>query len=87
MEPSGAPSTSIDLADPALVFDHFHIIKMACGEIYEIRRGLQRTLELGGLRFIEAHVAFCSTARRNLTEDKRPNWAEALAYNEPLSKA
>jgi transposase len=41
------------LPDAALVFDHFHIIKLANEKIDEIRRGLQRTLEVTGQKFIK----------------------------------
>lgn len=86
---SGAYWSAINehLPDAALVFDHFHIIKLANEKIDEIRRGLQRTLELTGQKFIKGTRYLLLYGKENLPEDKRPKLEEALAYNEPLSKA
>ncbi|MBK8093720.1 MAG: ISL3 family transposase [Verrucomicrobiaceae bacterium] len=86
---SGAYWSAINehLPDAAIVFDHFHIIKLANEKIDEIRRGLQRTLELTGQKFIKGTRYLLLYGRENLPPDKRPKLEEALAYNEPLSKA
>jgi transposase len=86
---SGAYWSAINehLPDAVLVFDHFHIIKLANEKIDEIRRGLQRTLELTGQKFIKGTRYLLLYGRENLPPDKLPKLEEALAYNEPLSKA
>ena len=76
-----------NLSDAALVFDHFHIIKLANEKIDEIRRGLQRTLELAGQKFIKGTRYLLLYGIENLPPNKLPKLEEALAYNEPLSKA
>jgi transposase len=76
-----------NLSDAALVFDHFHIIKLANEKIDEIRRGLQRTLELAGQKFIKGTRYLLLCGIENLPPNKLPKLEEALAYNEPLSKA
>lgn len=86
---SGAYWSAINehLPGATLVFDHFHIIKLANEKIDEIRRGLQRTLELAGQKFIKGTRYLLLYGRENLPPEKRPKLEEALAYNEPLSKA
>ena len=86
---SGAYWSAINehLHAAALVFDHFHIIKLANEKIDEIRRGLQRTLEITGQKFIKGTRYLLLYGRENLPLDKLPKLEEALAYNEPLSKA
>lgn len=86
---SGAYWSAINehLPGATLVFDHFHIIKLANEKIDEIRRGLQRTLELAGQKFIKGTRYLLLYGRENLPPEKRPKLEVALAYNEPLSKA
>ena len=86
---SGAYWSAINehLPEAALVFDHFHIIKLANEKIDEIRRGLQRTLELDGQKFIKGTRYLLLYGKENLPPEKRPKLEQALAYNEPLSKA
>jgi transposase len=86
---SGAYWSAINehLPGAAIVFDHFHIIKLANEKIDEIRRGLQRTLELDGQKFIKGTRYLLLYGKENLPPEKRPKLEEALAYNEPLSKA
>ena len=75
------------LPKAALVFDRFHIVKLANEAIDEIRRGIQRTLELTGRQAIKGKRYLLLRARENLSEDQRPALEEALQWNEPLSKA
>jgi len=86
---SGAYWSAINehLPDAVLVFDHFHIIKLANEKIDEIRRGLQRTLELTGQKFIKGTRYLLLYGKENLPPEQRPKLEQALAYNEPLSKA
>lgn len=86
---SGAYWSAINehLPDAVLVFDHFHIIKLANDKIDEIRRGLQRTLELDGQKFIKGTRYLLLYGKENLPPEQRPKLEAALAYNEPLSKA
>lgn len=88
-EMNGAPWSAINehLPDAALVFDHFYIIKLANEKIDEIRRGLQRTMELDGQKFIKGTRYLLLYGKENLPPEKRPKLEEALAYNETLSKA
>lgn len=84
---SGAYWSAINehLPEAALVSDHFHIIKLANKKIDEIRRGLQRTLELDGQKFNKGTRYLLLYGKENPPADKRPKLEAALAYNEPLS--
>ena len=75
------------LPQAALVFDRFHIIKLANKKIDVVRRGLQRTLDLMGCKAIKGARYLLLRGRENVTADKRPKLEEALAFNEPLSTA
>lgn len=68
-------------------FGRLHIIKLANDKIDEIRRGLQRTLELDGQKFIKGTLYLLLYGKENLPPEKRPKLEAALAYNEPLSRA
>jgi transposase len=75
------------LPEAAVVFDHFHIVKLANEKIDEIRRGIQRTLDLTGCKAIKGTRYLLLRGRENLREDQRPKLEEALKMNEPLSTA
>jgi transposase len=75
------------LPDAALVFDRFHIVKLANDAIDEVRRGIQRTLELTGRKAIKGKRYLLLLGRENLTPEQQPSLEEALEWNEPLSLA
>ena len=75
------------LPDAALVFDRFHIVKLANEAIDEIRRGIQRTLDLTGRKHIKGKRYLLLRAKENLSAEQQPQLEEALMWNEPLSKA
>ena len=57
-----------------LVFDHFHIIKLANEKIDEIRRGLQRTLELTGQKFIKSTRYLLLYGKENVPLTSSQSW-------------
>lgn len=75
------------LPHAALVFDRFHIVKLANEAIDEVRRGIQRTLELTGRQAIKGKRYLLLRASEKLSDDQRPLLEEALRWNEPLSKS
>lgn len=75
------------LPEAALVFDRFHIVKLANEAIDEIRRGIQRTLDLTGRKHIKGKRYLLLRARENLSAEQQPQLEEALRWNEPLSVA
>jgi transposase len=75
------------LPEAAIVFDHFHIIKLANEAIDEVRRGLQRTLDLIGCKAIKGTRYLLLRGKENLTPEQQPTLEEALKWNEPLSQA
>lgn len=77
--------TGLPKAD--LVFDHFHIIKLANEKIDELRRGLQREADIMGLRYLKGTRYLLLAAEENLSVSKRARLEEALRFNEPLSTA
>ncbi len=57
-----------------LVFDHFHIIKLANEKIAEIRRGLPRTLELTGQKFIKSTRYLLLYGKENVPLTSSQSW-------------
>tara|TARA_R110002124_G_C8870031_1_gene507683 strand:+ start:394 stop:1263 length:870 start_codon:yes stop_codon:yes gene_type:complete len=80
-------ATMEHLPEAAVVFDRFHIVKLANEAIDEVRRGIQRTLDLVGHKAIKGTRYLLLRGKENLSEDQRPLLAEALKWNEPLSLA
>lgn len=76
-----------NLPEAAIVFDHFHIIKLANEKIDDLRRSLQREAEVLGYQTLKGYRYLLLTGHENLTEDKSDKLAEALRFNEPLSTA
>lgn len=76
-----------NLPGAAIVFDHFHIIKLANEKIDDLRRTLQREAEVLGYQTLKGSRYLLLTGSENLTGDKRERLAEALRFNEPLSTA
>ena len=75
------------LPEAAIVFDHFHIIKLASEKIDDLRRALQREAGVLGYQTLKGSRYLLLTGSENLPEDKRDKLAEALRFNEPLSTA
>ncbi len=75
------------LPGAAIVFDHFHIIKLANEKIDDLRRALQREAEVLGYQTLKGSRYLLLTGSEKLTEDKRDRLAEALRFNQPLSTA
>ena len=71
----------------AIVFDHFHIIKLANEKIDDLRRTLQREAEVLGYQTLKGSHYLLLTGSENLTGDRRDKLAEALRLNQPLSTA
>ena len=76
-----------NLPGAALVFDHFHIIKLANEKIDDLRRSLQREAGVLGYATLKGYRYLLLTGNENLPEDKREKLAEALRFNQPLSSA
>jgi len=70
-----------------VVFDHFHIIKLANEKIDELRRALQREAGILERRFIKGTRYLLLMGEENLPEQKRAALEQALRFNEPLSVA
>lgn len=71
----------------AIVFDHFHIIKLANEKIDQLRRALQHEADALGYATLKGTRYLLLSGSENLPEDKRQALAEALRFNEPLSIA
>lgn len=70
-----------------IVFDHFHIVKLANEKIDELRRALQREAGILGRQYIKGTRYLLLAAEENLTESKKARLEEALRFNAPLSTA
>jgi transposase len=70
-----------------VVFDHFHLIKLANEKIDELRRSLQREAGLLERRYIKGTRYLLLMGEENVPEAKRAALEEALRFNEPLSLA
>lgn len=75
------------LPKAALVFDRFHIVKLANEAIEQVRRGVQNTLDLLGRKAIKGKRFLLLRAKEKLRQDAKEQLAEALEWNQPLSKA
>ena len=71
----------------AIVFDHFHIIKLANEKIDALRRVLQREADTLGYATLKGTRYLLLSGSENVPEDKRDQLQEALRFNEPLSIA
>lgn len=76
-----------NLPDAALVFDHFHVIKMANEKIDELRRALWREAGILQRNAIKGSRYLLLMGAENLPDDRREQLQEALRFNEPLSVA
>jgi transposase len=76
-----------NLPDAALVFDHFHVIKLVNEKLDELRRALWREADILQRNAIKGSRYLLLMGAENLPEPKREKLAEALRFNEPLSCA
>ena len=76
-----------NLPRAALVFDHFHIIKLMNEKLDELRRALWREANILQRSAIKGSRYLLLTGAENLTQSKREKLQEALRFNEPLSCA
>ena len=76
-----------NLPEAALVFDHFHVIKMANEKIDELRRALWREAGILQRNAIKGSRYLLLMGAENLPDDRREQLQEALRFNEPLSVA
>ncbi len=70
-----------------VVFDHFHIIKLANEKIDELRRALAREAGILDRRYLKGTRYLLLMGKENVPDDKRAALEEALRFNEPLSMA
>lgn len=75
------------LPPSAIVFDHFHIIKLANEKIDQLRRALQREADVLGYSTLRGTRYLLLSGSENVPEDKRDKLDEALRFNQPLSIA
>lgn len=75
------------LPEAAVVFDHFHIIKLANEKIDDLRRALQREAEVLGYQTLKGSRYLLLMGKENVPEEKADKLAEALRFNAPLSCA
>lgn len=73
------------LPKAALVFDHFHIVKLASERIDELRRGLQREADVLGRFYLKGPRYLLLAGAENVPDDKAEALEEALRFNEPLT--
>jgi transposase len=70
-----------------VVFDHFHIIKLANEKIDDLRRALQTEADALDRRYLKGTRYLLLMGAENVPEDKRAALEQALRFNEPLSIA
>jgi transposase len=70
-----------------VVFDHFHIIKLANERIDELRRSLQREAAILERPFLKGTRYLLLMGEENVPPHKRAALEQALRFNEPLSIA
>jgi len=76
-----------NLPQAALVFDRFHIAKLANEKIDELRRALVREADLLQKPVIKGVRYLLLSRKAHLQPAQLPALEEALKFNEPLSKA
>jgi transposase len=76
-----------NLPNAALVFDRFHIIKLANEKIDQLRRALWREADILGRKHFKGSRYLLLTGAEKLSASKKQQLDEALRFNEPLSCA
>jgi transposase len=72
------------LPKACIVFDHFHVIKLANDKLDDLRRALQREADILGKRYLKGKRYLLLMGAENLPEGQAAALAEALRFNEPL---
>lgn len=75
------------LPGAAVVFDHFHVVKLVNERIDDLRRALQREADVLGRHYLKGTRYLLLTGAENVPEDKADALKEALRFNQPLSTA
>jgi transposase len=76
-----------NLPEAALVFDHFHLVKLANEKIDDLRRALQREADALGYRALKGQRYLLLMGWENVPPERRGDLEKALRFNEPLSCA
>lgn len=88
MSPAYAFAVKKNLPDAAIVFDHFHIIKMFNEKLAELRRDIQNEAQtMKQKRVIKGTRWLLLKASENLSHEHKAKLNEALHLNEPLALA
>jgi transposase len=75
------------LPKAAIVFDHFHIIKLANEKIDDLRRTLMREAGILDRKFLKGTRYLLLMGKENVPEASREKLEAALRFNAPLSLA
>ena len=76
-----------NLPQAAIVFDHFHIVKLANEKIDDLRRALQREANTLGYRTLKGQRYLLLMGAENVPPERLGDLKRALRFNEPLSCA
>lgn len=88
MSPAYAFAVKKNLPDAAIVFDHFHIIKMFNEKLAELRRDIQNEAQtMKQKRVIKGTRWLLLKASENLSHEHKAKLDEALHLNKPLAAA
>lgn len=89
MSPSYISAVSFHLPDAAIVFDHFHIIKMFNDKLSDLRRDLQREAEDNDKNVLKGTRWLLLKNPENLNKDRneKEHLEKALQLNKPLATA
>jgi transposase len=88
MSPAYAFAVKKNLPDAAIVFDHFHIIKMFNEKLAELRRDIQNEAQtMKQKRVIKGTRWLLLKASENLSDKHKEKLEEALHLNRPLALA
>jgi transposase len=88
MSPAYAFAVKKNLPNAAIVFDHFHIIKMFNEKLAELRRDIQNEAQtMKQKRVIKGTRWLLLKASENLSHEHRAKLDEALDLNKPLAPA
>lgn len=71
----------------AVVFDHFHVIKLINEKIDDLRRALQREADTLGRTYLKSTRYLLLAGAENVPEERQEALAEALRFNQPLATA
>lgn len=89
MSPAYIEAVRENLPAAAIVFDHFHVVKLMNEKLSQLRRGLQREADILGKKVLKGTRWLLLKNPENLdeTRDERGKLEEALKFNKPLATA